>query len=287
MCLFADPPPLVPCALAACERASRWQEALVLLRDMQEAQLVVTGGTYTHVVKACTNAGQIGEAKALLEEMRENGMRVKQGTTAMVEKKAERLSAQRRSQGGGGGGNGGGFSPAARKAAAQDEATSAAAQPDGASITARPGAAAAAASWIDVLPPTTSGPPSEMPRAPEDERLRPSADEAATWFEPPHGWGREATTGDDAATATDADAEADADADAPPSVATATRMPLARSTAATRLSSRAAETLAARPRARSVKDFIRAAGSHSRGRRWSEILSDLDNAMADPNTKVQ
>lgn len=66
-----------------------------LLRDMQAAELTVTTGTYTHVVKACTNAGEISQARALLNEMRSNGMPVKKGTVAMVEKQFEKRRTQR------------------------------------------------------------------------------------------------------------------------------------------------------------------------------------------------
>ena len=60
------------------------------------------------------------------------------------------------------------------------------------------------------------------------------------------------------------------------------------SAAGARISERAAEMVAARPpRSRSVKDFMRAVGGHSIKRRWSQILSDLDTAMADPNIKVR
>ncbi|CAM9217907.1 unnamed protein product [Hapterophycus canaliculatus] len=39
-------------------------------------------------------------------------------------------------------------------------------------------------------------------------------------------------------------------------------------------------------RVRNVKQFLLAMGSHSRNRRWAEIVADLDAAMADPRTKV-
>lgn len=39
-------------------------------------------------------------------------------------------------------------------------------------------------------------------------------------------------------------------------------------------------------RVRNVKQFLLAVGSHSRNRRYAEIVADLDAAMADPRTKV-
>lgn len=35
-----------------------------------------------------------------------------------------------------------------------------------------------------------------------------------------------------------------------------------------------------------MKDFLKSTGSHARNRRWTEILSDLDRAMANPDIKV-
>lgn len=58
-------------------------------------------------------------------------------------------------------------------------------------------------------------------------------------------------------------------------------------TAAARLSERAAALLEARPpRARTLKEFLRAISGHSRSARWSDIMADLDRAIADPDTKV-
>ncbi|CAM9889222.1 unnamed protein product, partial [Ectocarpus fasciculatus] len=41
-----------------------------------------------------------------------------------------------------------------------------------------------------------------------------------------------------------------------------------------------------RPRVQAVKRFLRSVGSLSRHRRWAEMLAVLDDAIADPNTKV-
>lgn len=277
-------PSLVP---AACEKAAKWREALALLRDMQEAQLIVTGGTYTHVVKACTNAGEIGEARALLDEMRSNGMPVKKGTIAMVELQAERRSAQVERRSAQRPRDGGGFSSA-----------SDAAPPDTRGVVAAPRAIrapgggvnpawqqqGAAPAWSDALPTTTACPSGTPPPASVyHQNLRPAADdeeEAGTSTDTVSWPAAEANTGSDGAAAAAA---------ASPSVATTVPPPPSSpdTAAAVRPSARAAEMLAARPpRARSVRDFIQAVGSHSRNRRWAEILAGLDSAMADPNTKV-
>ena len=273
--------------LAACERAAKWQEALTLLRDMQEAQLVVTGGTYTHVLKACTNAGEIEEARALLAEMRTSGMWVKQGTVAMVEKSAERRSARRSRNND--------FSPA--------EAAAAAAYPENrAGVDVNTAAARlpqpAAGSWIDVLP-TPAARSSSTPLPSEYQPLRPTVEEPATTSaDTANETAAEANTGggtDAADTAADVagDVARDAEVSSASAAAAATTAPVLPSTASTaaaaaRFSGRAAEMVAARPpRSRSVRDFIRGVGGHSRNARWSEIMSDLDKATADPNTKVR
>lgn len=237
---------------------------------MQEAQLVVTAGTYTHVVKACTNAGEVEEARSLLDEMRANGMRVKQGTAAMVDKMAERRSAQRSRNG-----------PLPR-AATRAPPSSAAAQPSHGATTPPQ---AAAASWTDVLPTTPDDPSAEAPPAIDHyQPLRPAVEEpSATSADMPDPSAAEPTTDSDGAAG-----NADATAVASPSVAIVPPLPPTGATAAARLSERAAEMLAARPpRSRSVKDFIRGVGGHSRNGRWAEIVSDLDKAVADPNIKVR
>ena len=283
----------------ACERAARWQEALALLRDMQEAQLDVTSGTFAHVVKACINAGEIGQARALLGEMDASGLRVKKGTIALVEKAAERLRAD-------GGGGGGGqlrswneLSPKHRTAAGSGAAQ--AARPDGRAAAPRssPGdqdgvfnptgppqsAAAAAASWRDVLPTATTAavPPSITPAATsEHQPFRPAVDDPATSADRPNSSATEPVADRDGV-AFAAGVDADAGAGVSLSVTAAgPPLPSADSTAAGAV--RAPRLLLHRTRA--VKDFIRFIGSHSRNGRWSEILSDLDRAVADPNIKV-
>ncbi|CAM9836581.1 unnamed protein product [Ectocarpus sp. 4 AP-2014] len=196
-------------AISACERASRWQEALALLREMQEAELVVTAGTYCHVVKACTNAGEISQARSLLDEMRENDMPLKKGTVAMVEKKAERRSLGHRPR----------------------SASSPPAQPGG-----------------EAAPHDSPYPEA----APDTEYANASAS-----------WTQQVPRSDAAFLGVASDAP----------------LPAASTPAA-------AVEPSPRPRVHAVKHFLRSVGSHSRHRRWAEMLSELDHAIADPNTKV-
>lgn len=176
---------------------------------MHEAELIVTAGTYSHVVKACTNAGEISQARSLLDEMRENDMPVKKGTVAMVEKKAERRSV--------------GYRP-----------RSASPPP------AQPGGEAA---------------PHDSPfpeAAPDTEYVNASVS-----------WTQQVPRSDAAFPAVASDAP-------PPAASTPA----------------AAVEPSPRPRVHAVKHFLRSVGSHSRHRRWAEMLSELDHAIADPNTKV-
>eukprot|EP00903_Cladosiphon_okamuranus_P010892 g10288.t1 len=281
-------------AISACKRSAKWQEALTLLRDMQEAQLTVTAGTYSHVIKACTNAGQIEEARALLDEMSANGLKVRKSLAAMVRGRSERRSSAQRpwdqlppeTPAGE-------ASRAARAHADNAAAPRASFAPEDGVFTptlARPPQDATASSWIDALPMGTAAcPPSNTPPASADQPLRRAEDEPASPAYTPNSPAAQQQTDSDGVTSAALDARADTDAHAyvSPSTATVPPLPSTAASAAARLSGGSAEMLATRPpRSRAVKDFIRGAGSHSRNGRWSEILSDLDKAMADPNTKV-
>lgn len=209
---------------------------MALLREMQEEQLIVTTGTYTHVVKACTNAGEITQARDLLTEMRANGMHVKRATVAMVEKRADsRGSRDRRSQ----------------------------------EHTTRPPASAV----------YTSGD--------ADGRWSPQAagGDGAEFSPPRSASGTVETREDDdfcPAPAGPFSADAGADAGRSVSFSSSPRQNPSITTTATGSASSSPPST----RVRNVKQFLLAIGSHSRNRRWAEIVADLHAAIADPRTKV-
>ena len=65
--------------IAVCKK-DKWEKALSLMRDMEQAGLRPSNVTYNAVIVACGNGSQPDQAMALLEEMRNKGVQVTEGT---------------------------------------------------------------------------------------------------------------------------------------------------------------------------------------------------------------
>ncbi|CAM9279727.1 unnamed protein product [Scytosiphon promiscuus] len=258
-------------AIAACGKNGKWERALELMEEMKGGRdnLEPNEYCYNSAISACERAARWQEAVALLREMQEEQLMVTNGTYSHVLKactnageisQARALLSEMRSIG-----------MHAKRATVAMVEKRAERQGGGLSQGTSPPGTANAASVA----------------AGEAERRWSSA---AGWDGGDDASGTEQARRDDLFPATAVSSFASSAAGADAGSVSFSPPPSPRQSPPTTVASAAAGSSSPSSpksaRVRNVKQFLLAIGSHSRNRRWAEIVADLDAAMADPHTKV-
>lgn len=249
-----------------------------LLRDMQSAELVVSAGSYAHVIKACINAGEVSQAEALLEEMRAADVHVKSRLAALVAKHVERRKQQ------------GGWNESARVSVpptAMPTTTPATASTTGPTAPTTASSLAATELYGTALTPRDD-PPSAWLRT-ETEPIAAlgsysgSDMSAADQPNSPPRPGRESGQNNADTSSIYKSSQTGASASTHPALSWDAQQQQARGGDGG--SGGVGDGRKKSPRV-AVKTFLRTVGNHAKSRRWGAIVRELEDVTSDPNTKV-